>query len=235
MRTNGGTPLVSYGVPEPPTCGSSIPRPRTECGRRRSVRSGCTATTSPRLLGETRADRADLQRQVVDPSSDAGRSVAADRRPRLHLRGRALHRRPHQGSPDRRGRNHYPDDIEATIRNDRRPRRGDLGAGRTTEQLVAIIEVKKRGDTETRYLRDRLPESNAMSLGDFDSTRHRAADLVLVPRGSIPITTSGKIRRSSCADYYRKDQFARLDEGLERSEPSSRRRRPCREIRWNPT
>jgi fatty acid CoA ligase FadD28 len=49
------------------------------------------------------------------------------------------------------------------------------------------------------------------------STTHglTAADLVLVSRGSIPITTSGKIRRSSCADYYRKDQFARLDEGLE--------------------
>jgi fatty acid CoA ligase FadD28 len=41
-----------------------------------------------------------------------------------------------------------------------------------------------------------------------------AADLVLVSRGSIPITTSGKIRRSACAEQYRKSQFARLDEEL---------------------
>ncbi len=48
-----------------------------------------------------------------------------------------------------RGRNHYPDDIEATI--------PEITGGRVaaisveedrTEQLVAIIEVKKRGDTE---------------------------------------------------------------------------------------
>ncbi len=39
-----------------------------------------------------------------------------------------------------------------------------------------------------------------------------AADLVLVPRGSIPITTSGKIRRQSCVEKYGKQEFARLDD-----------------------
>jgi fatty acid CoA ligase FadD28 len=39
----------------------------------------------------------------------------------------------------------------------------------------------------------------------------RLADLVLVPPGSIPITTSGKVRRSTCADRYRRDEFTRLD------------------------
>ena len=39
----------------------------------------------------------------------------------------------------------------------------------------------------------------------------RVADLVLVPPGSIPITTSGKIRRSSCVEVYRQDEFSRLD------------------------
>ena len=37
------------------------------------------------------------------------------------------------------------------------------------------------------------------------------ADLVLVPLGSIPITTSGKVRRGACVERYRHDQFARLD------------------------
>lgn len=37
------------------------------------------------------------------------------------------------------------------------------------------------------------------------------ADLVLVPPGSIPTTTSGKIRRAACVDQYRREQFTRLD------------------------
>ena len=39
----------------------------------------------------------------------------------------------------------------------------------------------------------------------------RVADLVLVAPGSIPITTSGKVRRSECAERYRRDEFSRLD------------------------
>ncbi|MCU6609525.1 acyl-CoA synthetase, partial [Klebsiella pneumoniae] len=39
----------------------------------------------------------------------------------------------------------------------------------------------------------------------------RVADLVLVSPGSIPITTSGKIRRSACVERYRSDGFKRLD------------------------
>jgi fatty acid CoA ligase FadD28 len=37
------------------------------------------------------------------------------------------------------------------------------------------------------------------------------ADLVLVSQGSIPITTSGKVRRAACVEQYRHGQFARLD------------------------
>ena len=39
-------------------------------------------------------------------------------------------------------------------------------------------------------------------------------DLVLVPPGSIPTTTSGKIRRAACVEQYRQDQFVRLDAEL---------------------
>jgi len=34
---------------------------------------------------------------------------------------------------------------------------------------------------------------------------------LLVSPGSIPITTSGKIRRSSCVELYRHGEFQRLD------------------------
>ena len=114
-----------------------------------------------------------------------------------------------------RGRNHYPDDIEATIT--------EITGGRVaaisvqddrTEHLVAIIEVKKRGDTDEEVL-EKL-QTVKRDVTSAISTTHglTAADLVLVSRGSIPITTSGKIRRSACAEQYRKDQFTRMDAEL---------------------
>ena len=36
-------------------------------------------------------------------------------------------------------------------------------------------------------------------------------DLVLVPPGSIPITTSGKVRRGDCVRLYQQNEFTRLD------------------------
>jgi long chain fatty acid CoA FadD26 len=39
----------------------------------------------------------------------------------------------------------------------------------------------------------------------------RVADLVLVSQGAIPITTSGKVRRSACLERYRQQEFARVD------------------------
>ncbi|MDR3655210.1 MAG: AMP-binding protein [Mycobacterium sp.] len=110
------------------------------------------------------------------------------------------------------GRNHSPDDIEATIQ--------EITAGRCAaiaipdkgiEKLVAIIELKKRGDSDEdvadrlrlvkREVRSAISKSHGLNV----------ADLVLVSPGSIPITTSGKIRRSQCVELYRQDEFARLD------------------------
>jgi len=110
------------------------------------------------------------------------------------------------------GRNHSPDDIEATIQ--------EITAGRCAaiavpdngiEKLVAIIELKKRGDSDDdvtdrlrvvkREVTSAISKSHGLSV----------ADLVLVSPGSIPITTSGKIRRSQCVELYRQDEFTRLD------------------------
>jgi long chain fatty acid CoA FadD26 len=108
------------------------------------------------------------------------------------------------------GRNHYPDDIEATIQ--------EITGGRVaaisipdkhTERLVAIVELKMRsGDDGLHRLRTVKREvTSAVSK----SHSVRVADLVLVPPGSIPITTSGKVRRSACVERYRHNEFPRLD------------------------
>ena len=109
------------------------------------------------------------------------------------------------------GRNHYPDDIESTIQ--------EITGGRVaaiavedddTENLVAVIELKQRGsDGEHAQRLDNV--KHEVSTAIWRSHNLRVGDLVLVSPGSIPITTSGKIRRSSCADLYRQGEFNRLD------------------------
>jgi len=109
------------------------------------------------------------------------------------------------------GRNHYPDDIESTIQ--------EITGGRVaaiavedddTENLVAIIELNRRGsDNEHAQRLDTVKRE--VSTAIWRSHNLRVGDLVLVSPGSIPITTSGKIRRSSCVELYRHGGFQRLD------------------------
>jgi long-chain fatty acid adenylyltransferase FadD28 len=110
------------------------------------------------------------------------------------------------------GRNHSPDDIEATVQEITRGRCAAIAVpDGQTEKLVVIIEVKKRGESHeeaadklTVIKRDVTSTiSNSHGLG--------VADLVVVAPGSIPITTSGKVRRAACVEQYRHGQFARLD------------------------
>jgi long chain fatty acid CoA FadD26 len=110
------------------------------------------------------------------------------------------------------GRNHYPDDIEATIR--------EITGGRVaaisvpddlTEQLVAIIELKRRGASAEEAMLKLRSVKREVTSAISKSHSLRVADLVLVSPGSIPITTSGKIRRSACVERYRSDGFKRLD------------------------
>lgn len=110
------------------------------------------------------------------------------------------------------GSNHYPDDIEATIQ--------EITGGRVAaiaipngrkEQLVAIVEVKTRCQTDEEQNQKLSSIKQKVSSAISDIHRLRIADLVFVPPGSIPITTSGKVRRSACTDCYRQNEFDRLD------------------------
>ena len=110
------------------------------------------------------------------------------------------------------GRNHYPDDIEATIQ--------EITGGRVaaisipddhTELLVVIVELKKRGDSNEELVQKLRTVKREVTSAISKSHSLRVADLVLVPPGSIPITTSGKVRRSACIERYQHDEFTRLD------------------------
>lgn len=103
-----------------------------------------------------------------------------------------------------RGRNYYPEDIETTVQT--------LVAGRVaaisvpvqgTEELVAVVELKKPDDLDAIRSEVTAVIANAHGLS--------VADLVPVPAGSIPTTTSGKIRRAACVELYRRREFDRWD------------------------
>ncbi|MEO6792308.1 MAG: AMP-binding protein [Mycobacterium sp.] len=110
------------------------------------------------------------------------------------------------------GRNHYPDDIEATVqeitggRVAAIPVTGDGG-----EQLAVVAELKSRGGSADDESQRILTLKRDVVAAVSRAHGVRVTDLVLVAPGSLPITTSGKIRRSSCVDCYRSDQFHRLE------------------------
>jgi fatty acid CoA ligase FadD21 len=111
-----------------------------------------------------------------------------------------------------RGRNHYPEDIEATVQ--------EITGGRvaaiavpvnSSEKLVTVIELKKRADSTGEAMHWLTGVKSDVTSAISNAHGVNVEDLVLVPPGSIPTTTSGKIRRAACVKRYRQDQFTRLD------------------------
>jgi long-chain fatty acid adenylyltransferase FadD28 len=91
------------------------------------------------------------------------------------------------------------------------PMRGDTGSDGHTEKLVVSIEVKKRGESHEEAADKLAVVKREVTSAISNSHGLSVADLVVVVPGSIPITTSGKVRRAACVEQYRQGQFARLD------------------------
>lgn len=100
-----------------------------------------------------------------------------------------------------RGRNHYPDDIEATVSAISGGRSAAISVDQDgTEQLVVVAEAKTG-----------LEIVNEVTAAVANAHGLTVTDLVLVKRGSLPITTSGKIRRQKCVEQYLDASLDRLD------------------------
>lgn len=111
-----------------------------------------------------------------------------------------------------RGRNHYPEDIEATVQEVTRGRVAAIAVPvNGGERLVTVIELKKPADLDEdamhRFTAIKIDVTAAISNAHGLSVE----DIVLVPAGSIPTTTSGKIRRAACVELYQQGRFTRLD------------------------
>jgi fatty acid CoA ligase FadD21 len=111
-----------------------------------------------------------------------------------------------------RGRNHYPEDIEATVQEITRGRVAAIAVPvNSTENLVTVIELKKRTDRNGDAVHWLTEVKSDVTSAISNAHGLNVGDLVLVPPGSIPTTTSGKIRRAACIEQYRQDKFTRLD------------------------
>lgn len=103
------------------------------------------------------------------------------------------------------GRNHYPDDIEATIVPFIRGRVAAISIPEgVAEKLVVLAELKVDDEELLRSLKSQVTAAVSQVHGV------RISDLMLVDKGSLPLTTSGKVRRSTCVERYRLGQFSRL-------------------------
>lgn len=105
-----------------------------------------------------------------------------------------------------RGRNHYPQDIELTVAQSHSALRPDAGAAfavevQDEECLVIVQEV------ERSYLRSLDVDAVAGAIRQALSEQHelQVYAVVLVKTGSIPKTSSGKIQRRACREFFLTD------------------------------
>ena len=212
-RTGSGTPLVSYGVPRSPMIRIVDTETRVECPQGTVGEIWVHgANVASGYWQRPDATESTFGATLVTPSTgtpegpwlrtgDSGFFSDGE----LFVIGRL------KDLLIVYGRNHSPDDIEATIQEISHSRCAAIAvADGHTEKLVVIVEVRKpsvpaeTGDRLAAVKRD-------VTSAIFNAHNLGVADLVLVSPGSIPITTSGKVRRAACADQYQQGDFTRLD------------------------
>ncbi len=111
-----------------------------------------------------------------------------------------------------RGKNHSPDDIEATIQEITGARCAAIAVpDGHTEGLAVIAEVRKRGESHDEVMARYKAVRGELTSAISNLHGLYVADLVMVDPGAIPVTTSGKVRRASCVEQYRKNEFKRVD------------------------
>jgi long-chain fatty acid adenylyltransferase FadD28 len=211
-ETGGGTPLVSYGVPESPIVRIVDPQTSTE-------RPDATAgeiwvhggNVAAGYWQKPQESEATFGAVLVDPSPGAPAGpwlrtgdLGFISEGELFIVGRI------KDLLIVYGRNHSPDDLEATIQSVAPGRCAAISVpDEDTEKLVAILEFKNRAAVEGRDGLDLVKRKVTSAVSSVHGVS--IADLVVVSPGSIPITTSGKVKRAACIERYRQNEFARLD------------------------
>ncbi|CAM4473184.1 Long-chain-fatty-acid--AMP ligase FadD30 [Mycobacterium basiliense] len=110
------------------------------------------------------------------------------------------------------GVNHYPEDIENTVNKFTGSRVASFSVpGELGENLIIAAEVKveKLADESIRTDLSRMKKQVLAALSRLHGLR--VTDFLLVPHGSLPKTTSGKISRAACAMRYESAELERIE------------------------
>ena len=184
---------------DPPRCGSSTRNPVSRTQPDKSARSGCTVRTWRTGYWKKPEESSTRFRRTTGQSvrGNAGGPLAADRRPWRHLRRRTVHHRPDQGPADR-GR------FQPLSRRHRGDDPGDQqGAGRRhldhrrirRKSLLPSSKSRSSAESDEEHSERLRALKRELTSAVSNIHRLRVADLVFVPPGSMPITTSGKVRQ----------------------------------------
>ncbi|MDT5012554.1 MAG: fatty acid CoA ligase FadD21, partial [Mycobacterium sp.] len=213
-RARGGTALVNYEVPHAPSLRIVDSDTRRECPQDTVgeiwVNGGNVADGYWRKSAE---DQSCFGATIVDPTSGTPRGpwlrtgdLGFISDGALFIVGRI------KDLLIIRGSNYYPEDLEVTVAAITGGRVAAIAVPvKTTESLVTIIELKKRGDSNDAARTWLSGIKSDVTAAISNTHGLNVGDLVFVSPGSIPTTTSGKIRRSACIEQYRQGQFSRLD------------------------
>ncbi|MGZ3460619.1 MAG: phosphopantetheine-binding protein, partial [Archangium sp.] len=118
------------------------------------------------------------------------------------------------------GRNHYPQDIEETAQNAHPALRPSCVAAfrvevEDEEQLAIVAEVDRQRYQEWKQAGSPaaafVETLEAIRLAVAEAHDLQAHTLVLIKPGTIPKTTSGKIRRSHCRELWLKGGLELVD------------------------
>ena len=212
-RERGRAGVVRSGRPQPVGRHRRLRRCRPNSPTGGSVRSGCTATTSPSGTGAARGSRqtfdATLRSRLQSGSHADGSPVDSE-----HGCAPAIWACTSTASctspADRRsdvihvdGRHHSPQDIEATAAA-ASPivRRGYLAVVLHAVAPDAAAWSSSRSARRARRRADPDAAAEAIRAAVVDVTGSRVADIRFVPAGAIPRTTSGKVARRACRAEY---------------------------------
>jgi fatty-acyl-CoA synthase len=104
------------------------------------------------------------------------------------------------------GRNVFPEDLERPAQTVDGVRAGNVIAfgvegGRKGDAVVVVAEVKAGEPSE---IRDGIARAVGQAAGV------RLDDIVLLPPGTLPKTSSGKLRRSACRSRYQASELESL-------------------------
>ncbi len=106
-----------------------------------------------------------------------------------------------------RGRNHYPQDIEQTVERSHPALRHNGGAAFSIEDAGGerLIIVQELAERRTSQNLDEVFDSIRQAVAEQHELQ--VQNIVLLPPANLPRTSSGKVRRRTCRQFFLDDEF----------------------------